>query len=516
MADEASLILEDAVDGAMGPVPSDIDDCAFHDELSFDLPDNDLIEETSISPFASERPDDAVDDVMGSVLKDAEDSAVEEELPPGLLANFVIGEIQFLPFDLLMTYDAVDDAMGSMRYDDISDGTVSKAAVSDRDMDDLVRSMLENALTRGSLDSEDLILDDFMDQLMWSMLYDAISGRSTAEPVDAFHDMMTCLLHDVFFGPAASNAVSSWASAGDIRLGVNDYVQAVAGLYDEVKEMRYRRTTEPATAEGVAGEASLKVDNAVDDVIGSVSHDIDDRAYYEELPFDLAADGLIDEMHIWPFDPGMTEHAAADEFTSVLYGDISDGAASEAVLLDDPVNDVVFSVVRDALARGTTSEDLMLDAAMDDLMWSMLHNAISGRAASESENLADGLDEVVTCLLHDVFFGPEAAKTVSALATNADASQLVVDGYVRAVTKQYDAFKEVCYRTSTYSTNRFITLFIPELYEYYCTVDISEGRETIVAVSLMAPTPLRPRTVFEMVSIVRQLAVSRYILDIHR
>ena len=163
MADEASLILEDAVDGAMGPVPSDIDDGAFHEELSFDLPDNDLIEETSISPFASERPDDAVDDVMGSVLKDAEDSAVEEELPPGLLANFVIGEIQFLPFHLLMTYDAVDDAMGSMRYDDISDGTVSRAAVSDRDMDDLVWSMLEDALTRGSLDSEDLILDDFMD-----------------------------------------------------------------------------------------------------------------------------------------------------------------------------------------------------------------------------------------------------------------------------------------------------------------------------------------------------------------
>jgi len=87
VADEASVILEDAVDGAMGPVPSDIDDGAFHEELSFDLPDNDLIEETSISPFASERPDDAVDDVMGSVLKDAEDSAVEEELPPGLLAR---------------------------------------------------------------------------------------------------------------------------------------------------------------------------------------------------------------------------------------------------------------------------------------------------------------------------------------------------------------------------------------------------------------------------------------------
>ena len=90
---------------------------------SFDLPDNDLIEETSISPFASERPDDAVDDVMGSVLKDAEDSAVEEELPPGLLANFVIGEIWLVPLDFLMTFESVDDIKESVLCDDISDAT---------------------------------------------------------------------------------------------------------------------------------------------------------------------------------------------------------------------------------------------------------------------------------------------------------------------------------------------------------------------------------------------------------
>ena len=99
--------------------------------------------------------------------------------------------------------------------------------------------------------------------------------------------------------------------------------------------------------------------------------------------------------------------------TFVLYGDVTDGAASEAVSVDSSVNDLVFSVVRDALAKGMPSEDVMLDAAMDNLMWSMLHDAISGRAARESENLADALDDMITCLLHDAFFGPEASKTVS-------------------------------------------------------------------------------------------------------
>ena len=64
----------------------------------------------------------------------------------------------------------------------------------------------------------------------------------------------------------------------------------------------------------------------------------------------------------------MTGHAAADEFTSVLHGDINDGVASEAVSVDSSVNDLVFSVVRDALAKGMPSQDLMLDAAMDNVM----------------------------------------------------------------------------------------------------------------------------------------------------
>ena len=256
--------------------------------------------------------------------------------------------------------------------------------------------------------------------------------------------MIMSLLHHAFFGPGASKAVSSSPeSADDSELVVIEYIQAVGELNDTFQEARHPRTTERVTTDVVAGGVGPMLGDAVDDAIGSVPHDMDDRAFDEELPLDLAADGLIDEMSIWPFDPGMTEHAAADEFTSVLHGDITDGSASEAVRVDSSVNDLVFAVVRDALAKGMPSEDVMLDAAMDNLMWSMLHDATSGRAARESEDLADALDYMVTCLLHDALFGPEATKTVSVLAKSADDSQLVVDSYVRAVVKLYDELKKV-------------------------------------------------------------------------
>ena len=294
-------------------------------------------------------------------------------------------------------------------------------------------------------DSDDLILDPVTDHLMRSKLRDAISGRVPSSGLtDAFDGMITSLLHHAFFGPGASKAVSSLAkSAVDSELVVIEYVQAVGELYDKFQEARFPRTTDRVTTDVVAGGVGPMLEDAVDDAIGSVPHDMDNRAFDEELTFDLAADGLIDEMSIWPFDPGMTEHAAADEFTSVLHGDITDGSASEAVRVDSSVNDLVFAVVRDALAKGMPSEDVMLDAAMDNLMWSMLHDAISGRAARESEDLADALDYMVTCLLHDALFGPEAHKTVSVLAKSADDSQLVVDDYVRAVVKLYDELKKV-------------------------------------------------------------------------
>ena len=75
----------------------------------------------------------------------------------------------------------------------------------------------------------------------------------------------------------------------------------------------------------------------------------------------------------------------------------------------------------------------------------MLHDAISGRAVRESEDLADALHYMVTCLLHDALFGREASKTVSALAKSADDSQLVVDGYLRAVADHYDERTKVRY-----------------------------------------------------------------------
>ena len=181
--------------------------------------------------------------------------------------------------------------------------------------------------------------------------------------------MITSLLHHAFFGPGASKAVSSSPeSADDSELVVIEYVQAVGELNDTFQEARHPRTTDRVTTDVVAGGVGPMLGDAVDDAIGSVPHDMDDRAFDEELPLDLAADGLIDEMTIWPFDPAMTGHAAADEFTFVQYGDISDGAASESVSMDSSVSDLVSSVVRDALVKGMPSEDLMLDAAMDNVM----------------------------------------------------------------------------------------------------------------------------------------------------
>ena len=88
--------------------------------------------------------------------------------------------------------------------------------------------MLEEAVTRGLWDSEDLILDAVMDHLMFSKLRDAISGRVPSSGLtDAFDGIITSLLHHAFFGPGASKTVSSLAKrADDSEQVVNKYVQA--------------------------------------------------------------------------------------------------------------------------------------------------------------------------------------------------------------------------------------------------------------------------------------------------
>ena len=76
--------------------------------------------------------------------------------------------------------------------------------------------MLEEAVTRGLWDSEDLILDAVMDHLMFSKLRDAISGRVPSSGLtDAFDGIITSLLHHAFFGPGASKTVSSLAKRAD-------------------------------------------------------------------------------------------------------------------------------------------------------------------------------------------------------------------------------------------------------------------------------------------------------------
>lgn len=456
VASVVRIVMEGAFDGPMGAISDDIEGGEFYEQSSFDLGDNSLVEEMPIRPFSPEIPDRAVDDVVEFVA-----------------------------------YDEISDDV-----DEISDGPVSQAVLFDGDMDDLVWFILQDSLTRGLLGSKDLILDDFMDHVMWSNLRDAISGWEASELTYAFDDMMTSLLHQAFFGPTASKAVFSLArTTDDVKLVVDDYVLAVTELYDQFKEARYRRAADRATTDVVAGEVSPTVGDVVDGAVGSVPHGIDGSTLDEELPISRAADGLIEDTGTWPFDPGMKEHATADEFTpvmydngdsvfyedlrsaldaygvvdetvstwpsdpgmvehaaadgstSALYDDIFDGAESEEVDLGNSVNNLVLSVVRDALKRGTdmTPEDPIIDAAMDHVMWSKLHDAISGQAVPKSGNLADALDEVVTCLLHDTFFGPEASEAVSAMAEIADDSQLLVDDYIRAVTELYDSFKEVRY-----------------------------------------------------------------------
>ena len=216
------------------------------------------------------------------------------------------------------------------------------------------------------------------------------------------------------------------------------------------------------TAGGVASVVDLVMEGAFDDALEAVSHDTNDNALHEELQFYLAAHGLIDVASIWRFDPViMTDYAVADEAAAVPYDDIPDGETSNAEVFEEPVNDLVFSVLRDTLARSTASEDMMLDAAMDDFMRSKLHDAVFGRTASEAVDLADALDGMITNLLHDAFFGPEPSKTVSALAKSADDSQLVVDDYVQAVAELYDKFKQVRVRTSTGRADKIDTGRMP-------------------------------------------------------
>lgn len=436
VASDATFILQGVVDDAMEPVPHDVDNITFHEELSFDVARNNLFGETSTSPSAPGTPDDAVSDVMGSVLSDANDSTVDKELPNQYVADCLNDAIRRATFDR-MEDDDVDDTMGS-------DGEMLKVVLFDGDMDGFVWSMLQDALVRGLLDSKDRILSSPMNHYMWSKLHDAISGPVASELADSFDDMITSLLHHAFFGPAASEAVFSFAKTADEgQLVVGAYTQTVVELYDKFKYARYRRTANRAANAGDIA-AQEKVSGDTDgDAVGSVPHDIDNSAFHEELRFALTAHSIIAETSSRPPDPAMAERTAVDEFTSVLYDEIYDQEAKEVVGYNDPVNELVLSVVRDAFARRTTSEDLMLDAAMDDSMWSKLHESITERATPESENLADALDEVATCLLHDAFFGPEASKAVSALAKSAGGRQKVVDGYVRAVTELYGNFKQV-------------------------------------------------------------------------
>ena len=177
--------------------------------------------------------------------------------------------------------------------------------------------------------------------------------------------------------------------------------------------------SDPADDGRIDGMSLETAEDAVDRKTGkSMPRDSDGNVVDEEIPFDLAAGDLIDELSFGPFGEFLTGYAAGGDTTSVLKDDLFDRAApqaseaaSKAVILDDRVNAMVRSVIDDALAGREDLGDAMFENdVMDDLLWSMIHDALAGRSSSEPVNLDDTLEEMVTSMLDHAFFGAAASE----------------------------------------------------------------------------------------------------------
>lgn len=156
--------------------------------------------------------------------------------------------------------------------------------------------------------------------------------------------------------------------------------------------------------------AEAAEDAADDEMRRSMPHDSDGKAADEDIPFDLAAGNLIDEMSFGAFGEMIRGYEPYDPLFDEPAPETLD-MASKAAIMDDRVNAMVWSVIEDALAGRDDSDDGMFeDDAMDNLLWSMMHDALAGRAVSDPVNLHDSLDEMVTSMLEYAFFGPAASN----------------------------------------------------------------------------------------------------------
>lgn len=217
------------------------DDSAFDEEGQDELGLNDVFGEPSLGQFGKLMVDgDEANDVMGPVPNDSDaSSAFDEDWLFDLADDDAVNRINLWSFGPTLSEDAADDEMPLVLRDAMSDVVASKAAKG------LVWSVIDDAFTAG-VESEGLIVDDAVDELMWSKLHDVISvsGRVASGPKnlgDVFDDVLTSLLHNAFFGSTALKAIESLTKYADDReLVVEKYVQAVSERYDEFKQVRYR------------------------------------------------------------------------------------------------------------------------------------------------------------------------------------------------------------------------------------------------------------------------------------
>lgn len=515
--DEKNLIQEDSLDDVMGLVPPVVDysGSTFDEDNPIDLVSNNALDETNLSPFdpmtlyeetplegdargsgdASTRQtvgvtdDDndmlanmvqAIHDEIRSMLHSSDGNVLCSQWPLDLAdVNGVVAEISLGPFGPFVSvkpyssahdemtpvpmHGAADDDTTYKMTDVMSGGMESKAVILEEAINDVIRSVLNDAYD--GVESNICILDDDMDELMWSKLHHAICGRAAsggANHEDAFDETLTSLLHDAFFGPAASKAVSALTKNACVSgLVVEDYVQVVYELYDKLEVVRCQKNNCSALDE--EGHVELGLDDVFDELnlgplqdlrpnedatdadMKPVPNDSDaSSAFDEDWLFDLADGDSVHIINLWSFSPAVSEDAAADEIPLVLREALFDGTGPKAV------KGLVWSVLDDAFKMGVESEGLIVDDVVDELMWSKLHDVISvsGRAASGPDNLRDMFDDIATSLLHNAFFGTAASTAIEALTKYAGDRELVVETYVQAVSERYDEFKEVRYRLS--------------------------------------------------------------------
>ena len=216
------------------------------------------------------------------------------------------------------------------------------------------------------------------------------------------------------------------------------------------------------------------VDSEVVDVVGSMLDNSDENAFDTDRPSDLVDESVIEEIFLKIFDnliikdgddsplsftleeilngresskqskPVTFNDPLDDLIKSVMLNDfVGDATASEELMLDDAVCVLIRSVLRGAVGNETPSWNRLLDNDLDGVMLKKIHRVLYGRVEVAFVNAENFLYSMLATTLHDAFFGPAAIKAVKTFTNNADNSEVVVQNYVRVVSRVYDKLEEV-------------------------------------------------------------------------